>query len=623
MNQQIRKRTPPAQPEQQQQQPRQHRRRQRQRKQQYRSLVMLSTNILFLATLCLLLLAVMPTSTVAGFKARHCGGSLRHVHLAVGHDPASQMTVSFSSRRSFETRLVGGVLIGTHPDALDIYIEEQAPARYYNATPVRESHGHYYSPYLHHVRLSDLDPSTTYYYKCVTRKLREAPPIPRTTPAALRGNYPGQNDGSSYVVPLAEQQTQEVMRAEEREQEVDDDGILAIDDEGEEGTGHRGRQRRYLALEFYDSTRGECPPPNKIRQFATAPEKGTIGKKQKESSNNNDNNSHPEDPTLKFAYIGDIGQFEHSLETIRHLTTHQRSKVSAVMLAGDIAYTGYDNRRFDTWFDFMDDHFMIDEIPMQICAGNHDIEKHENDGDIFLAYENRFDMPQVKPAQLGTYQGPLGYLNMDVPDYPMPYEYGNAYYAFSYGISHHIFLNAYSAMEPNSTQYQWLVQELKAVDRSVTPWLIVTIHVPVYNAFSVHHHDPQIFAAKEHFEALYVEYKVNLVVSGHVHAYQRTKNVAFDVEVPTGPVHVIIGAGGRQCHADFRQEEPEEWLEVRDGTRYGYGTLEIFNQTHAQWEWIITGENDSEQVNRVHKTNITLPRLQESDALMLENQFFL
>ena len=567
------------------------------------------SSVALLSALCLLL-ATLPTSTLAhtSYRARHCAGSIRHVHLAVGHDPASQMTVSFSSVRSYQTHLIGGVLIGTQPDQLDTYIEEQAPARYYNATPVKEHHGHYFSPLLHHIRLSGLDPSTTYFYKCVVRRRHEEPPMPVS--AALRGR-PGTNDGSHYTVPISE----EVMRAEEREHGVDEDGVLAIDDEGEEGAGRRGRQRRYLELSYYDGTKGECPPPNKIRSFETAPEKGTLGKKNVNETTG--------EASLKFAFIGDIGQFDHSMETIRHLITHQRASISAIMLAGDIAYTSYDNRRWDTYFDFMDDFFMIDEIPMQVCAGNHDIEKQENDVDIFLAYEHRFDMPQVKPAQLGTYEGPLGYMDMDIPPYPLPYEYGNAYYAFSYGMSHHIFLNAYAAMEPNSTQYQWLLQELKSVDRSQTPWLIVTIHVPVYNAFHIHHHDKQIIAAKANLEALFVEYKVNLVVAGHVHAYQRTKNVAFGKEDPAGPVYVIVGAGGRQCKADFEQEEPEPWLAVRDATRYGYGTLEIFNKTHAQWEWLLSGISEYQDVNIVHRTNITLPPLKHSDSVMLENQFFM
>lgn len=511
------------------------------------------------------------------YRARSCAGTTRHVHVAVGHDPSSEMTVSFSSVRSFHVHPVGGVLIGTEPDNLNVYIEEQEPSRYYNSTPDQVRHGPYYSPLSHHIRITDLDPSTTYYYKCIVRKKHETYQMPNSASgAALRGNAQGSK--SKYHDDNA-QFNDEVVRAEERERSSDDAGEESDQDDDEDPR----RQRRFLDLKYYDSTLGTCPPPEKIRKFQTAPKLGELDATKLSSAGG---------PSLRFAYMGDVGQFEHSQENIMHLVSHQGTSLNAITLAGDIAYSGFDPRRWDTFFDFMDDYFMIDEIPMHVVAGNHDIDKPEKEDDIFLAYETRFHMPQIKPAELGTYHGDDdGFLNMDKPPYPLPYEYGNAYYAFSYGISHHVFLNAYSSMEPESPQYQWLVQELQAVNRNITPWLIVTMHVPVYNAFNVHHHDFQIVAAKEHIEPLLVEHQVNLVVAGHIHAYQRTHNVNIDQLDPSGPMHVVVGAGGRQCKASFLSEEAEPVIAVRDATRYGYGILEIFNETHAQWEWVVTGNS--------------------------------
>lgn len=528
----------------------------------------------FHLALVLALSCSMEVALASSYRARTCYGAIRHVHLAVGNDPSSEMTVTFSSERSFHVHPVGGVLIGTQPDQLDVYIEEQEPATFYNTTPEIEKHGPYYSPLNHNIRIKDLDPSTTYYYKCVVRRHHHKYPIPNSvTAAALRGNaqpYKSRNSDAQFE--------KEVTRAEEHETIIDDDeAVEGSDDEDER------RQRRFLDLNYYDSTQGTCPPPDKIRKFQTAPKLGELDATRI--------STRTQKPSLKFGYIGDIGQFDHSQENIRHLVSQQGSSLNAITLAGDIAYTGYDSRRWDTFFDFMDDFFIIDEVPMHVVAGNHDIDKQAAGDDIFLGYETRFRMPEVKPAQLGKYDGPDGLLDMDAPPYPLPYEYGNAYYAFSYGISHHIFLCAYSSMEPGSTQYQWLVEELQDVDRTITPWIIITMHVPVYNAFDVHHHDLQIFAAKEHIEPLFVEYKVNLVVAGHIHAYQRTHNVNMDQLDPSGPMHVVVGAGGRQCKASFRSEEADPSIAVRDATRYGYGTLEIFNETHAEWQWTVTGDS--------------------------------
>jgi hypothetical protein len=211
---------------------------------------------------------------------------------------------------------------------------------------------------------------------------------------------------------------------------------------------------------------------------------------------------------------------------------------------------------------------------------------------------------------------------MDAAPYPLPYEWGNAYYSFVYGPAIHIVVSAYSSMEPNSIQYNWLVEELESVDRRLTPWVLVTIHVPLYNTFALHPHDPQIVAAREHFEPLFVKYHVNLIFTGHIHAYQRTANVANDTLTKTGPIHITIGAGGRQCDAPYKTEEPEAWIVKRDASYYGYGTLEIVNATHANWKWIPLSPSDKHDYNEVKNEDVQLPQLKH-DQLVVENQFFL
>lgn len=218
-----------------------------------------------------------------------------------------------------------------------------------------------------------------------------------------------------------------------------------------------------------------------------------------------------------------------------------------------------------------------------------DVEKAPGRGEIFQAYETRFRMPQVHRAQLGTYDSDDDLDRNELP-YPLPYEWGNAYYSFVYGPTKHIVVSAYSSMEPNSTQYEWLVDELALVNRDQTPWVLVTIHVPLYNTFQAHQQkDLQIVAARQHLEPLFVQYSVNVIFSGHVHAYQRTKNVAFGTPTVSGPTYLTVGASGRQCClTPFVSEIPERWVAARDGTHYGYGQLAIYNRTHAKWEWIPT-----------------------------------
>ena len=80
--------------------------------------------------------------------------------------------------------------------------------------------------------------------------------------------------------------------------------------------------------------------------------------------------------------------------------------------------------------------------------GNHDIDKPERVNNIFPAFEIWFRMPRIQEAQLGTYNGEEGQLNMDSPPYPLNDKYENAYYAFQVGETHQIYLNSYSSLDP-------------------------------------------------------------------------------------------------------------------------------------------------------------------------------
>lgn len=69
-------------------------------------------------------------------------------------------------------------------------------------------------------------------------------------------------------------------------------------------------------------------------------------------------------------------------------------------------------------------------------------------------------------------------------------------------------------------QYRWLEEELLKVDRNETPWLIVLVHSPWYNSYNYHFMEGETMRVM--FESWFVQYKVDLVFSGHVHAYERS-----------------------------------------------------------------------------------------------------
>jgi hypothetical protein len=234
--------------------------------------------------------------------------------------------------------------------------------------------------------------------------------------------------------------------------------------------------------------------------------------------------------------------------------------------------------------------------PLHVAAGNHEIECDNVTHQAFVQYEhyfhnpNRIGPPEMEPISDNYLNNVLNHSCSTPSEFLGHYDYGNSFYAFRYGLVQMIVLNSYTDSTPGSAQYEWLESELGRVDRTVTPWLVVSFHAPIYNTFSNHINETPAILMQEAMEPLFVQYNVNLIISGHVHAYMRTHSLAFGKVDDTGksPIYIIIGAGGNQeGHADgYLHSEPEAWVAKRDDKEYGYGQVHFANASHAHWSWV-------------------------------------
>jgi hypothetical protein len=129
------------------------------------------------------------------------------------------------------------------------------------------------------------------------------------------------------------------------------------------------------------------------------------------------------------------------------------------------------------------------------------------------------------------------------------YNYGNSFYHFQAGLVSVVFLNPYSPSEIGSSQYDYVVDVLggsgvNGIDRKLTPWVVVVMHCPWYNSNMAHSNEKQTVDMKKNLESLFYKYHVNIVISGHVHAYERSYPV-FEGSVRTdGVTYVTIGDAG-------------------------------------------------------------------------------
>jgi acid phosphatase type 7 len=308
----------------------------------------------------------------------------------------------------------------------------------------------------------------------------------------------------------------------------------------------------------------------------------------------------PTSPT-SIALLGDLGQTVNSTKTMAHIfratqkTSFNPYPVSLVLIVGDMSYADSDPHRWPSWFELMEP--LLRSTPTEVAAGNHEIECDNTTMLPFLPYEHYFQNPnRIRPAEITAvdpiYRQTLWNHSCSTPSQFMgSYNYGNSFYQFQHGLVQIIILNSYSDTHPSSAQYKWLEITLQMINRQVTPWILVGFHCPLYTTFLGHNDEEQTLRMKQHMEPLFIQYGVNVVVSGHDHAYSRSHPIAFEKVDPLGPVYFTLGAGGNreQLARAYLHPAPEDWVAKRDRLEYGYGHWLVQNATHSYFSWVRDG----------------------------------
>lgn len=192
---------------------------------------------------------------------------------------------------------------------------------------------------------------------------------------------------------------------------------------------------------------------------------------------------------------------------------------------------------------------------------------------------------------------------------------GNFWYSFDHGMVHYIQLDTetdlgHGFIGPDQVggvegddsgpfnsiidaQTTWLEADLKAVNRELTPWVIVAGHRPWYLSFA-NVSATVCWSCKDVFEPLLIKYNVDLYLSGHSHFYQRSAPLANgiidqnELNNPSSPWYITNGAAG---HYDglSTMATPQPYqrfgLDTRNAT-YGWSKLTFHNCTHLTHEFV-------------------------------------
>ncbi|PKA65530.1 Purple acid phosphatase 2 [Apostasia shenzhenica] len=280
------------------------------------------------------------------------------------------------------------------------------------------------------------------------------------------------------------------------------------------------------------------------------------------------------DVPYTFGLIGDLGQSFDSNSTLTHYQSNP-TKGQTVLFVGDLSYADnypyHDNVRWDTWGRFTERSAAFQ--PWIWTAGNHELDFEPDIGETvpFKPYKHRYHVPYRASGSTSPF-----------------------WYSIKRASAYIIVLASYSAYGKYTPQYTWLEAELPKVNRIETPWLIVLMHSPWYNSYNYHYMEGE--SMRVMYEKWFVDYKVDVVFAGHVHAYERSErisNIAYKIvngacdPVPdqSAPVYITIGDGGNQEGLANNMTEPQPKYSAFREASFGHAMFDIKNRTHAYYAW--------------------------------------
>jgi len=207
------------------------------------------------------------------------------------------------------------------------------------------------------------------------------------------------------------------------------------------------------------------------------------------------------DDRFSFIWFGDT---HHSPKFGELINAAEKShpEVAFYSIAGDIVSDGLHRDQWDDLFDFTKD--VICRKPLMVVPGNHD----NRAGLGALMYRELFSYPQNGPQGVEKEQT----------------------YSFMYNNALFLMIDATS---PIDTQSSWIEEQLS---RSDATWKFAMFHFPPYSDEGGY---PDI---RNKWCTLFDKYHVDMVMSGHVHYYLRTKPINKEKSVGSpaeGTIYLI------------------------------------------------------------------------------------
>lgn len=241
-------------------------------------------------------------------------------------------------------------------------------------------------------------------------------------------------------------------------------------------------------------------------------------------------------PKVRILAMGDMGTGQTTQKNVRdaYLNYLGKNTTDIWMLLGDNAYSAGLDAEFQTNFFNVYQQTLTKNHVLWPTTGNHDYANSPaRQKDHAIAYFDMFSLPKNAEAG-GVASG------------------SEAYYSYNYANIHFVALDSYGWETGDSRLYDttgpqviWLKKDLAANKQQ---WRVVYFHHPPYTMGS-HNSDTEteLVKIRENIVRILERYKVDLVLNGHSHSYERSFliNGHYGLENTFGTANTLSNSSGK------------------------------------------------------------------------------
>jgi len=288
------------------------------------------------------------------------------------------------------------------------------------------------------------------------------------------------------------------------------------------------------------------------------------------------------DEEVTLAVTGDSRGNNNNAWQILQERLYKRGDVTAQVFSGDMIDLAFDQQAYEDWLDnagtdTAGKRSMLGQVLTMQTMGNHEL------------YNAQFFSAIVQPQDPAF--GPRN---------------DELFFSANVGPIHVIVLDDQRIGVPGTDKdyapmvIKWLHDDLNAVDRTKQPWVVAVHHRSEFSSAN-HGTDSDVIAVRKALVPVWDEHKVNLILAGHDHNYERSKPLrgADTQTFGEGTRYIVCAGSGAESYGNSKSDFTEVSARYDDKATIGvYGILKATRSKLSFTAHSLTPDNTDAEIDK-------------------------